>query len=176
MTAAEKAEKAKQEAALGAAPAQTGLDLEKSQPAAAVVEEPAVILEAQTHEWVAELLESNQAVLESNAQYLESHNSVLESNQAVIEAVAAFKESANELIEQIGSAAAPAIQETAVKIATAPQFNPNADYEVAGGKEFRAPNDFTTIHKEGENVNHLGAEKLKSLLAQGLVVEVDLED
>jgi hypothetical protein len=170
MTAAEKAEKAKQEAAQGAAPAQTGLDLEKPQPAA-VVEEPAVILEAQTPEWVAELLESNQAVMESNAQYLESHNSVLESNQAVIDAVAAFKESANELIEQIGSAATPAIQETAEKIAAAPEFNPDADYVVADGKSFADKHDMTKKYNEGDDVTHLGEDRLKSLLELGLIVE-----
>jgi hypothetical protein len=156
MTAAEKAEKAKQEAAQGAAPAQTtqaGLDLQ-----APSTEVPGTLLEAQTPEWVGDVLESNKAVLESN--------------QAVVDAVAAFKESANELIEQIGSAAAPAIQETAVKIATAPEFNPDAEYVVADGKSFADKHDITKKYNEGDDVTHLGEDRLRSLLELGLIVEV----
>jgi len=111
------------------------------------------LLVAETPEWVAELLESNKAVIQS---------------------VSDFRESANALIEKIISASGP--EEQAMQVAKPAEFNPYADYKVAEGKEFRAPNDFTTVHEEGDNVTHLGASVLTRLLEQGLVTEVDPED
>lgn len=128
------------------------------QPADAVVETP---------EWVAQVLESNHTLLVSNQAVIDSNELIIESNQAVIDALTELKDRASRIVGNYQAE----IQKREV-----PEYDPEMDYHVADGKEFRAPHDFTTIHREGDNVNHLGAEKLQSLLNQGLVVEIDPED
>lgn len=145
----------------GAAPAgntgQATIDLVKP------AEQPAVSLEAKTPDWVAEILKSNSEVVASN-------QALIESNSALAESIESFKESANEIISNIGESV-EAASEQSVKVSIEVHFNPDEDYEVAAGKSFRDPKDFTHEYKEGDNVNHLGEEILTRLLAQGLIEE-----
>jgi hypothetical protein len=173
MTAADKAtEKAKQETAPGAAPANTTsnrgaegtLDFTTEAPKNEVVHTP---------EWATGILTAFSEFSESLTEFSESKAELLEVGKAVIQAVADFKEAANDLIDKISSAAGPVIQEAAAQATSTSVYNEYADYVVAEGKEFRAPNDFSIIHKEGENVNHLGRATLIRLLEQGLIIESD---
>lgn len=145
----------------GAAPAgnngQATIDLVK--PAG----QPAESLEAKTPEWVAELLESNNTVVASN-------QALIESNSALAESIESFKESANEIISNIGERV-QAASEQSDKGTVEVRFDPDEDYEVAAGKSFRDPKEFTKEYSEGDNVNHLGEEVLTRLLFQGLIEE-----
>lgn len=145
----------------GAAPAgntgQATIDLVKP------TEQTAVTLEAKTPEWVAELFEFNNAVIASN-------KALIESNSALAESIESFKESANEIISNIGERV-QAASEQSDKGTIEVRFDPDEDYEVAAGKSFRDPKDFTHEYKEGDNVNHLGEEVLTRLLIQGLIEE-----
>ncbi|RZJ90289.1 MAG: hypothetical protein EOO20_08575 [Chryseobacterium sp.] len=47
----------------------------------------------------------------------------------------------------------------------------NEEYEVAPGKSFRDPLDFTKEYAEGDDVTHLGVIKLQALLNSDLIVE-----
>ena len=126
-------------------------------------EQPAVLPEVKTPEWVAELLESNKAVIASN-------QAQIESNSALNESIESFKESANEIISNIGERV-EASSEQSGKATVEIYFNPDEDYEVAAGKSFRDPKNFAKEYSEGDNVNHLGEEVLTRLLAQGLIEE-----
>jgi hypothetical protein len=114
------------------------------------VKQPTVLLEAKDPEWV-------QIILDSNA-------SVLESNQAVIESLQELKDLAKRASG--GSASAKEADKT-----TEVDFDEDADYEVAPGKTFADKDNFSLKFSEGEDVTHLGAERLKSLLSQGLIQE-----
>lgn len=137
----------------------------ESQPAAAVVETP---------EWVAKMLESNQAVIKSN-------EALVESNEKLAEAISTFKEDANSLIGSIEDNAKSLVETIVEKTAPGSKgqsgqkaevpFNPVADYEVAEGKSFRDSKDFSKEYKEGDDVTHLGEDVLKRLLSQGLIEE-----
>ena len=115
------------------------------------VEDPkqieATLLEAQIPEWVQTILDSNQAVLESN--------------QSVIDALEDLKLFADE------RSTGP-IQPAEVKLQL---IDEDEDYEVAPGKSFRDPLDFTKEYAEGDDVTHLGVIKLQALLNSGLIVE-----
>ncbi len=51
------------------------------------------------------------------------------------------------------------------------EFDPETDYIVAAGKSFRDPKDFTKEYAAGDDVTHLGADKLLALLSNGLIEE-----
>ncbi|WP_443945598.1 hypothetical protein ACJVDH_00370 [Pedobacter sp. AW1-32] len=106
--------------------------------------------ESETPEWVQTILDSNQAVLESN--------------QAVIAALEDLKSFADERSSKTD-------RPVTTKILIEDEFDEDADYEVAPGKDFADKSDFTKKYSEGDDVTHLGAERLKELLAKGLIVE-----
>jgi len=125
---------------------------------AAETPEAGIILEAQTPEWVAEILASNAAVLQSN--------------QLVIDSLEDFKEHSAEFVAQMVEEFAPKMDGKPINNTTeVSQFDEDADYEVAPGKSFRDSKDFTKEYTEGDVVTHLGAERLQTLLANGLIVE-----
>ncbi|MDQ1139425.1 hypothetical protein [Pedobacter agri] len=105
---------------------------------------------SETPEWVQTILDSNQAVLESN--------------QAVIAALEDLKSFADERSSRTEGP-------VTTKILIEDEFDEDADYEVAPGKDFADKSDFTKKYSEGDDVTHLGAERLKELLAKGLIVE-----
>lgn len=145
----------------GAAPAgntgQATIDLVKP------AEQSAETVEVKTPDWVAELLESNKAVIASN-------QALIESNSALAESIESFKESANEIISNIGERVEAAYEQSP-KASVKVHFDPDEDYEVAAGKSFRDPKNFAKEYNEGDNVNHLGEEVLTRLLGQGLIEE-----
>jgi hypothetical protein len=107
-------------------------------------------------EWVKQILDSNQAVIDS-------HNALTESNQSVIQSVADFKEAAAEFLKAGSSEKEnPAVES---------EFDADSDYEVAPGKSFRDPQDFTKEYTEGDDVSHLPVDSLKRLLAAGMIEE-----
>ena len=110
----------------------------------------AELLEAQTPEWVQTILDSNQAVLDSN--------------QKVVDALEDLKLFADERSSNAGG-------EVKTKYLAEDQFDEDEDYVVAEGKSFRDSNNFSIEYKQGEEVTHLGADRLKVLLSQGLVQE-----
>ena len=139
------------------------------------VEQTGTLIEAQTPEWVTELLESNAAVIVSNglviasnesvetllAEVIEANPEVMESNKSVIYALNEIKDRASRTVgnyqEQISQ--------------DVPVFDHDAEYEVAKGKSFRDPKHFKKEYTEGDNVSHLGAAVLENLLNQGLIIE-----
>ena len=110
----------------------------------------AELLEAKTPEWVQTILDSNQAVLDSN--------------QKVVDALEDLK-----LFDADRSSNQDGPVKT--KVLAEDQFDEDADYEVAEGKSFRDSKDFSIEYKAGKDVTHLGADRLKVLLSQGLVQE-----
>lgn len=118
---------------------------------AAEQEQASVLLEAQTPEWV-------QAILDSNA-------AVLESNQQVVDSLNELKDLAKEAGAYRGEAKAVAGSPKSA------QVDPDADYVVTRGNSFADRDDITKRYSEGEDVTHLGAERLQSLLDQGLIEE-----
>lgn len=157
MAGADKTKETVQGAAPSGNTGQATIDLGKN------AEQPAESLEAKTPEWVEEILKSNSEVVASN-------QALIESNSALAESIESFKESANEIISNIGERV-EAASEQSTKASVKVHFAPDEDYEVAAGKSFRDPKDFTHEYKEGDNVNHLGEEVLVRLLGQGLIEE-----
>lgn len=104
----------------------------------------------QTPKWVQTILDSNQAVLDSN--------------QSVIDALEELKSFAD---ERSSKPEGP----VTTKILIEDEFDEDADYEVAPGKDFADKSDFTKKYSEGDDVTHLGADRLKELLGKGLIVE-----
>jgi len=113
-----------------------------------VDEQPATLLEAPTPEWVQTILDSNAVVIESN--------------QAVLDALESLKEFASERSSN------PNQSEKPVQL-----IDEDEEYEVAPGKSFRDPLDFTKEYTEGDDVTHLGVIKLQSLLNSGLIQEAE---
>lgn len=101
-------------------------------------------------EWVQTILDSNAAVLASN--------------QAVIAALEDLKSFADERSSKPDGP-------VTTKILIEDEFDEDADYEVAPGKDFADKSDFTKKYSEGDDVTHLGADRLKELLGKGLIVE-----
>lgn len=120
--------------------------------------EPATLLEAQTPEWVQTILDSNQALIDSN--------------NLVIASLDAFKENSadfvGQLVKEFGKSETTTSGELKVEVAI---IDEDEDYEVAPGKSFRDPLDFTKEYAEGDDVTHLGVIKLQALLNSGLIVE-----
>lgn len=110
-------------------------------------EEPATLLAANEPEWVQTIIDSNAALIESN--------------QKVIGALEDLKSFADQRSSTPG-------QPIEVKVQL---IDEDEDYEVAPGKSFRDPMDFTKEYTEGDDVTHLGVIKLQSLLNSGLIVE-----
>ncbi|RZM22528.1 MAG: hypothetical protein EOO88_29140 [Pedobacter sp.] len=104
---------------------------------------------SETPDWVQTLLDSNAAVLESN--------------QQVVEALEDLKSFADERSTSQSNSG-----ELKVEVQL---IDEDEDYEVAPGKSFRDPLDFTKEYTEGDDVTHLGVIKLQSLLNSGLIVE-----
>lgn len=122
-------------------------------------DEPGILLEAQTPEWVQIVLHSNQALIDSN--------------NLVLVSLDAFKENSAEFVSQlVKEFAKPETTTTSGELKVIVQLiDEDEDYEVAPGKSFRDPVDFTKEYTEGDDVTHLGVIKLQSLLNAGLIVE-----
>lgn len=108
---------------------------------------PAILLTAETPEWVQTIIESNQAVVDSN--------------HKVIDALEELKSFADERSN------APQKSNEAKSL----QIDEDEDYIVAPGKSFRDPADFTKEYSEGDDVTHLDNAVLNRLLNQGLIEE-----
>lgn len=106
-----------------------------------------VLLEAKQPEWVKELLLSNEATQKSNEKLVEALSKI------------------SEVLQQNSSLANPSAEKPQLEV------NKDAKYEVAPGKSFRDPLDFTKEYAEGDEVNHLSDESLKVLLNSSLIVE-----
>lgn len=117
-------------------------------------EAPAQLLEAQTPEWVETILTSNDALIASN--------------EKVIEALASLKDFSS---SNVGNYKTEMHASYSTEQVFAQEIDENEKYEVAEGKSFRDANDFSKEYKEGDDVSNLGAERLKSLLNQGLIVQ-----
>jgi len=117
------------------------------------------LLEAQTPEWVQIVLDSNQALIDSN--------------NLVLASLDAFKENSAEFVSQlVKEFGKPEITTNSGELKVSVQLiDEDEDYEVAPGKSFRDPLDFTKEYTEGDDVTHLGVIKLQSLLNAGLIVE-----
>lgn len=111
--------------------------------------------------WLDELVASNQAIQESN--------------QALIDAIAQFKESAGELVLEVKTAATSSTENNIevtgkydMKVQL-PEYDDDAVYEVV--VPFRDSADFTKLYEAGEDVSHLGENRIKHLLSTGNVEE-----
>lgn len=113
------------------------------------------LLTAETHEWVEQIVASNQAVIGSN-------DAVINSNAKLIDAFEQFKELSSRKVGNYEQAISAQVEDT---------FDEFADYEVAPGKSFRDSRDFTKEFTEGDDVMHLDIETLKRLHSQGYIVE-----
>jgi hypothetical protein len=122
---------------------------QENQAAAAVVETP---------DWVAKLLASNKATQVSN--------------QLVIDAIGQFKELAADLVKQVVSGSQGSVVETTgssdIKI-NIPEYDEDADYEVL--VPFRDSLNFAKVYEKGDDVSHLGKERIKHLLITGNIAE-----
>jgi len=125
----------------------------ENQPATSVVDTP---------KWVAELLASNLATQQSN--------------QAVVDAISQFKELAGDLVSEVVTATKALGENNSVEVTgkqemklQLPEFDEDAIYEVI--VPFRDSSDFTKLYKLGEDVSHLGEDRIKHLLLIGNVEE-----
>jgi hypothetical protein len=112
-------------------------------------------LTAETPEYVAELLKSNEEVIKSN--------------QLVIDGINQFKESASDLLKDI---LATAKTGTTAAVSVEPELeeiDPKAKYVVTKDKSFRDSKDFTKEYKAGDDVTGLGEERLAHLVKLGHV-------
>lgn len=107
------------------------------------------LLEADVPEWVEELLESNQAVVDSN--------------NTLIEALGNFKCSGGS-----GEAKQNATPETPAK---REKVKAKAQYVVREGKAFVNKHDRSKVYVGGEEVSDLDKERLQNLLDQGIIEE-----
>lgn len=119
-----------------------------------------------------EMIDSNNAVLESN-------QAVIDSNNAVLEAIAQFNENAEKVVKDIISEAKavgnPEKEQTATTTpAVEVKINKKAKYVVAKGRAFHSSVSGGQVG-EGVDVSGLEPDRLKALIAQGIAVE-DTED
>lgn len=126
------------------------------------VEEPkqieGTLQESETPEWVQTIIDSNQALIDSN--------------NLVIASLDAFKENSADFVGQlVKEFAKPSEAGEKASEAKVQLIDEDEDYEVAPGKSFRDPLDFTKEYTEGDDVTHLGVIKLQSLLNANLIVE-----
>lgn len=120
-----------------------------------------------------------QVVIDSNNAVLESNQKVIDSNNAVLEAIAQFNENAEKVVKGIISEAkavgSSAKDQTATLTpAVDVKINKKAKYVVAKGKAFHSSVSGGLVG-EGVDVSGLEPDRLKSLIAQGIAVE-DSED
>ena len=136
---------------------------------------------------ISNLVEQYNAVLISNEK-------VIASNQSVIDSLDSFKEHSADFVKQLVEGAdeknQPIIDSIksaveSITIAGIPvgtgtvsdfkpakrHVDPEAEYVVSKGNSFADRNDITKKYVEGEDVTHLGYERLQSLLDQGLIEE-----
>jgi hypothetical protein len=133
-------------------------------------------LTAETPEWVERLIASNESVIKSNeslevllAEIIESGPAQEQSNQAVVDICTGLTK-AFEDIKALAAITSPKkADELLAQMETT--FDETADYEVAAGKSFRDPNDFTKEYTEGDDITHLDGGALRRLYAQGLIEE-----
>jgi hypothetical protein len=133
-------------------------------------------LTAETPEWVERLIASNESVIKSNeslevllAEIIESGPAQEQSNQAVVDVCTGLTK-AFEDIKALAAITSPKKADELLAQMEA-TFDETADYEVAAGKSFRDPNDFTKEYTEGDDITHLDGGALRRLYAQGLIEE-----
>lgn len=115
-----------------------------------------------------EVIDSNNAVLESNQK-------VLDSNNAVLEAIGQFNENAENVVKNIiveaKAVGSTSDQQTApVQSTVEVKINKKAKYVVAKGKSFHSSVSNSLVG-EGVDVSGLESERLKVLIANGIAVE-----
>lgn len=115
-------------------------------------------MEDEIPQWVETLLASNDAVLESNEK-------LVQSNKSVIDAMDHFAEKGSESIKGIGSDDSQVVSKEEI------YFDEDATYVVASGKILVDKYDTSVRYNEGDDVTELGEERIKALLAQGIVKE-----
>lgn len=115
-----------------------------------------------TPEWAVKLLESNQAVIDSNKE--------------MIEAIGQFNEGASNVVMEIMATANASSSNQTVEIkkeAVQVKVNPKAKYVVCEGKKFADKDDPSFIYEPGYNVSKLGTDRLQNLLSQGIIQEAE---
>lgn len=119
-----------------------------------------------TPQWALDLIDSNNAVLESN-------QSVVDSNNAVLEAINAFNNNAETVVKDIiaeakntGTESVKPVKKDVVEV----KVNKKAKYVVAEGRKFQSAVSGTIV-TSGTDVTGLETARLESLIAQGIVVE-----
>lgn len=121
------------------------------------------IVEEVAPEWAVKLLESNQAVIDSN--------------NVVVEAVSDFKENASNVVRDILETANSASkgEKIAAKVEQSKkpkvEVNKESKYVVREGKRFADKDDPSFIYEAGYNVSSLATERLQALLEQGIIEE-----
>ncbi|MCX3266545.1 hypothetical protein [Pedobacter agri] len=114
--------------------------------------------ESEIPEWVQTILDSNKALIDSN--------------NLVLSALDAFKENSADFVSQlVKEFAKPEADNSGELKSEVHLIDEDEEYEVAPGKSFRDPLDFTKEYTEGDDVTHLGLIKLQSLLNARLIVE-----
>lgn len=154
---------------------QTQIEDQKSTPAAAAgvekiegvvepvkLDAPDYVLGTARPEWLDELLKSNEAVISSNT--------------TVVDSVNRFKEIAGGLVKEVVDSVKLNAEQNILLShvdsplkTNSPIFNPDADYEVI--VPFRDSKDFTKLHSIGDDVTHLGEDRLTHLLSTGNIAE-----
>jgi hypothetical protein len=141
-----------------------------------------------TPEWVANLLTSNNTVFESNVAVVASNKALIESNglllaafekviasnESAVEGIASFKETASEFVEELVNKFAPANGATVSnleKVKPVLEIDHDANYVLVPGAKIQDKDDATVQYAGGDDVTHLGAERLNNLLNQGLIQE-----
>lgn len=112
-------------------------------------------------EWVVNLLEANQAVIESNNE--------------VIASIGEFKEGATDLVEDIVKLHQEGNPDAIVSLPKTAKYSvkvkPETKYVVCKGKKFADKDDPSFIYEAGHNVSKLATERLQTLLEQGIIEE-----
>ncbi|WP_256013114.1 hypothetical protein [Desertivirga xinjiangensis] len=110
-------------------------------------------------------------VLTSNKGAVDGNQALAESNERVVFAVEAFREKGGELVDRIIEASKPKSDDDAGQVNDAIVIDTKAKYRVVEGRKIVDKNNPEKEYLAGENVTHLGEERLKNLLAQGLIEE-----
>lgn len=115
-------------------------------------------LTAETPDYIAELLKSNEEVIKSN--------------QLVIDAISEFKQTAGEVfaeaVKSVNLNAGPGNGTPEVEPI---EIDPKAKYVVAKDMSFRDSKDFNKVYKSGDDVSDFEEARLANLVQSGHVVK-----
>ncbi|PPK98979.1 hypothetical protein [Parapedobacter indicus] len=112
-------------------------------------------LEPEDPEWVNQIIESNQRVIDSNNE--------------VIEAIKSFNDNAKDVVRDILHSANGKVETEEKKPEVV--LNRKAKYVVASGKRFADKESGGIIREAGFDVSSFSPERLRNLLSQGIIEE-----